>query len=143
MKKMGLTSEDIEPPKNDPEYNPEAEKKKDSKAEKRKHFHSLGPQMKKIRIQPILDQIIEKAGEEVIDPGEVIAEAGKNYHNSEAQKSKAKIYTKILNDQNPFENQELTVKEAVALKVCSHSVQIIEFSVIHILREIKIGESKF
>ena len=119
MKKMGLTSDDIEPPKNDPEYSPEEEKKKDSKAEKRKHFHALGPQRKKMRLQPILDQIIEKAGEEVIDPGEVIAEVGKNYHNSEVQKGKAKIYTKILNNQNPFENQELTVKEAVALKVCT------------------------
>ena len=48
LKKMGLTNEDIEPPKNDSEYKPEEEKKKDSKAEKRKHFHALGPQMKKI-----------------------------------------------------------------------------------------------
>ena len=119
MKKMGLTAEDIEPPENDPPYNPEEEKKKSSKAEKRKHYYSLGPQMKKIRMQPIIDHVIEKAREEDINPGEVIAEVGKNYHNSEVEKNKAKIYSKILQGQNPFENQELTVKEAVALKVCT------------------------
>ena len=43
-----------------------------------------------------------------------------NHANAQGDKNKAKIYKQILDGQNPYKNQELTVPQAVALKViCS------------------------
>ena len=118
MKRVGLTSEDLEPPADDPEYEPD--EGSTSKGEKRKSFKELGPEMKKLRIKPLLENVEEWAEEETEDVDDTIARLGMNHANAEGDRDKAKIYRQILDGQNPFKNQELTVKEAVALKVnCS------------------------
>ena len=118
IQRMGLTSEDLEPPADDPEYEPD--EGSTSKGEKRKSFKELGPEMKKLRIKPLLENVEEWAEEETEDVDDTIARLGMNHANAEGDRDKAKIYRQILDGQNPFKNQELTVKEAVALKVnCS------------------------
>ena len=118
MKRAGITSEDIEPTEKDEEYIPDEEMAGTSKGQKRKSFRALGPKMKKLRLKPLIDHVKEFVNEEEdLDVGETIAEMGKDHANSEADRSKAKIYEKILQNQNPFEKQEMSVHQAVALKV--------------------------
>ena len=119
MKRAGITNEDIEPTEKDEEYVPDEEKAGSSKGQKRKSFRALGPKMKKLRLKPILDHVKEfvKGEEDDLEVGETIALIGKDHANSEADRSKAKIYEKILQNQNPFEKQEMSVHQAVALKV--------------------------
>ena len=119
MKRAGITSEDIEPTEKDEEYIPDEEKAGTSKGQKRKSFRALGPKMKKLRLKPILDHVKEfvKEEDDDLEVGETIALIGKDHANSEADRSKAKIYEKILQNQNPFEKQEMSVHQAVALKV--------------------------
>ena len=130
---MGLTNEDLEPPANDPEYVPDEAEPSTSKGEKRKSFAELGPEMKKLRMRPLQEHVKEWAEEEIEDVDDTIARLGMNHANAKGDKDKAKIYKQILDGQNPYQNQELTVAQAVALKViCSLStfVQLFVYNIL-------------
>ena len=117
IRRLGLTNEDLEPPENDQEYIPE--EPNTSKGEKRKHFEALGNKAKKNRLEPLLEHVRQWSKENDVKPGDTAAEIGKSLANSEVDRKTAKIYDKILENQNPFQNQEMTVHKAVALKVCT------------------------
>ena len=115
IRRLGLSNDDLEPVGNDPEYLPE--EPTTSKGEKRKSFEALGNKMKKKRMEPLTQHVREWSKENEVDPGETAVMVAKNLANSEGDRKKAKIFDKILNNQNPFEKQEMTVHQAVALKV--------------------------
>ena len=118
IRRAGLSNDDLEPAENDPEYNPDDEQTR--KGEKRKHFDELGPEMKKLRMKPLQKHVEVWSKENKVDVDDTITRLGMNHANAELDKNKAKIYKQILDGQNPYKNQELTVPQAVALKViCS------------------------
>ena len=117
IRRLGLTSDDLEPVGNDPEYVPDEPTTSKGEPEKRKSFEALGNKMKKRRMEPILQNVRDWSKENEVDPGETALMIGKNLANSEGDRKKAKIFDKLLNNQNPFEKQEMTVHQAVALKV--------------------------
>ena len=121
IRRLGLTKDDLEPANNDQEYIPE--EPKTSKGEKRKSYEALGNKMKKKRMEPLVEHIREWSEENNVKPGDAAAELARHLANSENDRKKAKIYEKILENQNPFQNQELTVHQAVALKVCNPRAQ--------------------
>ena len=118
IKEVELTPKDLEPGKNDKEYDPNVEEPKVNKGGRpKKSFKECGPQTKKARLQPTLNDIRKKAKEENISTPEILGILGEMDANQEIDRPRAKIFKAIANKKDPFAHQKMSVEQAVTLKV--------------------------
>ena len=122
IKEVGLKSEDIEATAKDTEYVPPEEEPKNKGGRPTKHYDECGPKAKKQKLQPILDQIVAKAGEISKSVPQTLGKLGEMYANQEIDKPKAKMFKAIASEENPLSHKQMSVEQACALKVEEFSI---------------------
>ena len=122
IQEVGLKPEDLEANAKDEEYIPPEEETKNKGGRPTKHYDDCGPKAKKQKLQPVLDQIVAKAGEISKSVPQTLGKLGEMYANQEIDKPKAKMFKAIASEENPLSHKQMSVEQACALKVEEFSI---------------------
>ena len=112
----GLQPEDLEANDKDKEFVPPVEEPKNKGGRPKKKYDDLGPKAKKMRYQPILDQVREQAAEDKKSVPQILGKLGEQWANNEVDRPKAAMFKAIAEEKNPLAQKNMPVDKTIALK---------------------------
>ena len=120
MKKVGIQPKDIEvevDDKNDPEFNVEAAKPKNTGGRPLKNFDDLTRKTQLKRLRPIYEQAKITAKKSKISVKKALAKVAEHDANIEGNADDSRMFKAIVAEENPLKFKRMEVEKAVALQV--------------------------